>query len=509
MSASRAKTASWLSLISGLGIILALVVSAGGALASTLAPPDGAGVLSESAGGLGADLWVGTPLATAQRLLAELPVASPSPARQRLTTRLLLSSAEPPIGDDGGFVLAALRVAKLAAMGDAAGAVKLVAAIPGAFSDATIARHWVEVQLVQTPDVLDCAEVAKLGPAFTALTIACQVAAKEAPAPTRTMPADPGVAELILAHAAGQSVSAEMLAAIRDPLRLALIGRAEASDPDIRLLAAERATAAGALTETDLAAAYATVRFAPAALARPLSAGETGARARALAYQATIRETAPAVRAELLRRAFELSGPGLGSAPPAEVPLTLLRKLPIDESTGWLAPVAIKALALRGHTEATALWLKAPHTPEESAALGRLWPLTALATEDGNAAGAAAWLDAALLSPDPARRANVADMVALLQAAGVTLPENARTRLNEAATATVLPPLGLWQAFQAASAAHRIGETVLTTLALYGDGGPSTMAAVVQAQIITGLRAVGLAAEARALAREAIAPLLD
>jgi len=50
---------------------------------------------------------------------------------------------------------------------------------------------------------------------------------------------------------------------------------------------------------------------------------------------------------------------------------------------------------------------------------------------------------------------------------------------------------------------------VLASLAMLGDGGPQALSPVALAQIVTGLREVGLAAEARGLAREAVAALLD
>ncbi len=425
-----------------------------------LAPPvwDAAGVLTPAEGGLGPALWVGSPVGLVQRLLAELPVAAPSPTQHRLTLRLLLSAAEPPAGDETGRVLAALRVAKLAALGAGAERDRLLAMMPGGRADSELARILTE-----------------------------------APA------AD-------------------------DPAGLVAVARSEAADSDVRADAAERAAAAGALSENDLAAAYASVRFEPAALARPLTAGEPGARGRALVYQATVSESQPAVLAELIGRWLNLLEPVQAVGPVAALPLAVLRRLPVDPATAWLAPAAVRASWGSGRPEAAAPWLQQPLAPADAAALLRLWPLSALSGGEGRSGegdgaskgvGFDAWLAAALTGADPRRRARVAGVLALLQAAGEPVKEEAwiqtadQTAGGGGATGAAVPSPALWQTLTAAAAGRRVGEVVLVALTMLGNGGPQALPPVVLAQVVTCLREVGLSPEARGLAREAVAALLD
>ena len=388
-----------------------------------------------------------------RRLLAGLPVAAPSPSQRQLTLRLLLSTADPPAGDESGTRLTPLRVAKVAALGAAADLERLLAVIPGGRGNPALA---------------------------TVLATA--------PAPG-------------------------------DPARLATLARSEETEPDARIEAAERAAAAGALSGADLAAAYASVQFAPAALARPLSAGEPGARGRALVYQATIAETQPAVRAELIEHWLHLLEPAQAVGPVAAVPLAVLARLPIEATTVWLAPTAVRAFRAAGQPEGVVPWLKGPATPVEAGALLRLWPLTVL-TEDQTVKTAGtnefdAWLTAALTDADAGRRTRVAGVLALLQATGIPVKEEAwvetadKAAGNGAPTATAIPSPALWQTLNAATTGHRVGEVVLAALTLLGNGGPQALPPVILAQVITSLRTMGLSAEARGLAREAVAALLE
>jgi hypothetical protein len=420
-----------------------------------LAPPvpDAAGVPMSAEGaagsGLGAALWAGTPVGLVQRLLAELPVAAPSPTQRRLTLRLLLAAADPPAGDDTGRILAPLRVKTLVALGATADLDRLLAQMPGGRTDPVLAAS-----LAGTPSP-------------------------------------------------------------ESPAGLAAVARSEAADPDQRAEAAERAAAAGALSASDLAAAYASVRFAPATLARPLTANEQGARGRALVYQSTMSESQPAVQAELVGRWLDLLTPAQRVGPVAALPLAVLERLPVETATAWLAPAAVRAFRASGRPEAAAPWVRLPPAPPEAAALLRLWPLSALAEAGGGGGGGGgfeAWLTAALAGADAGRRARVAGVLALLQAAGEPVRDEAWIQTADQAAggaAAAVPSPALWQTLSAAAAGHRVGEVVLVALTMLGDGGPQALPPVVLAKVVASLRDVGLSAEARGLAREAVAALLD
>ncbi|MEI6985517.1 MAG: hypothetical protein WCK65_05260 [Rhodospirillaceae bacterium] len=432
MSASRANWrligALRLAPISALrlALVLGLVGSGIAAEVPAEAPADPVGVITAAEAGLGPSLWVGASLPQVLRLLALVPVASPSPAQRRLTIRLLLSGGEPLSGGDPGLAFAPLRVAKLAALENAA-------------------------------DV------------------------------------------------------------VGDPLRLAAIAGSDPTDPDLRAAAAERAAAAGTISDTELAAIYASVRFSPAVLARPLSSvatlgNEKGARARALIYQAMVGEAQPAVLAEMVHHALALLEPAQAIGPVALVALGQLSRLPIDSSTLWLAPAAVRALFVQGRSDAAAPWLKALPAADAALVLARLWPLRVLDGTPVNAADFSSWLASESTTHNGGgRRERPAYVLALLQAAGEPIGAEAWKQVADrvSATAVVLPSPEIWQALQGATIAHQVGEVVLAALVMLGEGGPQALAPVVLAQVIACLREVGLFEDARALAREAVAGLLD
>jgi len=92
--------------------------------------PDSAGIMSAETGGFGGDMWRGTPRARALALLDGLPYRIQSPTLTDLVRRLLLSAAQAPAGDAQPGALAVIRLARLAAMGDYAGALDLLSVMP-------------------------------------------------------------------------------------------------------------------------------------------------------------------------------------------------------------------------------------------------------------------------------------------------------------------------------------------------------------------------------------------
>ncbi len=75
--------------------------------------PEAVGLLEEAQGGFGAGMWKGTPRIVVERLLPRLPTDLTGRAGRALVRRLLLSTAQPPAGDDKGANLVALRVDQL------------------------------------------------------------------------------------------------------------------------------------------------------------------------------------------------------------------------------------------------------------------------------------------------------------------------------------------------------------------------------------------------------------
>lgn len=527
--------------------------------------PDGAGV----GDALAADLWRGLPVDEALILLSGLPVATPSPAAKTLQRRLLLSPGAPQARLDAfpgapsapARRFGALRVEALAAMGDPRGAAELAARLPESLADETTARALADAQLLA--GTLDCAKALETAKGFSGvywdkLALFCRLRAggqagselagveltldllrerageedaflqlAEAMAggqPPRLRPIrDSGrkdfgpeygaltVAALRAARAAAPPDALELT----DPALLAGIALGAATDPAVRAAAAERGAAALFLDARQLAEAYRAVAPAgdEAARLKELAARDRSARTRALVHQAFAGAMDGGRRVELARLAVELVDPALLAGPLGNAAAALLDTVSPLPDAAALAPAAARLYYALGRPDAARRWHELALRGRNPAVAARLWPLSVIAggaPPGGTALGLGAWLDDALSGGDPPARGRVAGQLALLQAVGVAVPEDAWLRATDAGAPPVgamVPDPALWERMNAAAAAGRVGETVLAALRLLGETGPAAASPVVVARVAASLRAVGLDAEARAIAREAAAAL--
>lgn len=507
------------------------------------ADPDGDGVLDERSGGLGIGLWRGLPRAELLRLLAALPPATPSPAARDLTRRLLLTAAAgPQPAPDEPLPprrFAALRVEALARLGEPAAALQLAAVLPAALKDETAARAVVDAQLLQ--DAFDCPKALALGAGFTdpywkRLEAFCRARAGERPealvavgalraAGERddaflllaeamaggTVPAvrvvkDPAPLTLAMLRALNLPVPPEAVA-VDEPARLAAVARNAATDPATRVAAAERAAGMLFLDARALAAAYQT---APAHGDEPLrlrdvAARDRGARVRGLVQQAFAGAMDGDRRMGLAALALDLLDPPMLAGPAGAVVASMLDSVTPNGQAAHLAPAAARLYAAQARDDAARRWLDLAGRTGGGV---RLWPLAAAWA---GPAGLQPWLDEAVRTGDPAAKARASGLLALVQAQGVAVPEDAWLAAADGGAplgAGPAPDPALWNRLKSAAAEGRTGETVLASLALMGKLGPAGTAPVVMARIVASLRAVGLDAEARALAREAVAAAL-
>ena len=112
---------------------------------------------------------------------------------------------------------------------------------------------------------------------------------------------------------------------------------------------------------------------------------------------------------------------------------------------------------------------------------------------------------AALTALDPKAAPEQANMLVALGAAlGMPLTGIDLGTLLRSTHSGSVPNGALWLDQQQAAKAHRLGETVLTTVLLAAAGDRLSPEPIVVAQAITGLEAVGLDADARAVAVEAV-----
>jgi len=565
------------------------------------------GTLGSGDGGLGMNLWQGADRAFVETMLDSLPARAPSPTMRGLMRRLLLTAAQPPKpkadaippSPDGEKTkvesLIARRVRLLAAMGDAAGVGDLLTAIPGNVTDSALLQVEANARFLANDNARACAiaaqQVATRDAAYwQRAMIFCQILAGE-----------PGKAELgiaMLNELGQQSPAFNVLVdrllggtagtvksiADADGLLLAMARAAKAPLPEdavksdrpgvlraisvnpnvaasIRLEAAERAEAAGALDTEALRQLYSSITFEPGDLNRPLSRADEigGPVARALLYHSALSQSVPTAQAEIIARALNLAVTEGRYGAAARVFQPLVAKIPPSASLLWFAPDAVRLMLSNNDPEGAKNWFRllqasALFDDQSKALLVRLTPLVrlvgtmgleqeprdlsvwwrAVAAEPGAAARAAllyglldgmgedipfeAWREPAAkvaLAPPPAStevpplllfrlRAvteKVEDWIARGEAReGGGRVTEAPLGAAVASTGAVLPRTQEGVAFEMPP--HR-GEMILMSMVALGDGGVAKASAPVMRQIVAGLSAVGLDAEARSLALEA------
>jgi hypothetical protein len=513
---------------------------------------DYAGALGPEEGGLGTEMWRGTDRALLVRLLPSLPATARSPAMRDLMRRLLLSSAIAPRGDAEApdSNLFSLRAERLVAMGDYQGAAKLLRLIPERETDATAARFATDALLFANDLDAACAQVDRWIRAFDDVywqkaLIFCQTHAGEydeaalgvgllreqgraddeafftlvdalsgvESARVKSLPI-PTALHLAMMQAAKQPLPESVLET-EDPAALAWIATAPGADPALRLAAAERAAEAGALSAEALARVYAEQPLEPRELDNALSLAEEepGQRSRAALYQAVVRTEQPLARATLLETALRLAREQGRYQTAVRVYRPFLIGLEPAPELAWFALDVGRALHLLGEAGGAERWLalvqaQASRDPQAAAATSALWLLTRIAGDGRplvwDADSVRAWRDNQAAGGDEQAGQRAARLFAIFEAFGE--PVGAAWRVLADGSPPVkqsLPNPALWFILDDAAAAGRVGETVLLTLISLGPDGPGETNPIILSRALASLQAVGLEAEARALALEA------
>jgi len=523
---------------------------------------DSAGTLSTAEGGFGEGMWQGTPRALIENLLPRLPVNGDSAAMRNLARRLLLSAAVPPKAEGKAGSLIAKRLGLLVAMGDLTDAESLLAVTPSRGDDPALARIEADVRFLANDNARACAlaagqirdsaavywqkalifcqalagqyDKAALGvgllretggddPVFSALVDALAGGGaksakpgkdgKPAPKVLESMPA-PTPLTLAMARAANVPLPADVLAP-NQPAVLRVVATSPNAPVDMRLDAAERAEAAGALQTETLRQIYMAVNFPEEALANPLSRAEaeSGPLSRALLYRTAMVQTVPTAQAEAVNRAFALARKG-GRYPSAvRTFMPILKRIPPSIDLIWFAPEVVRAALVGGEAETAKAWYgilraSALFNPESASAVTALRPVLRLAgseeTADWKADDLAAWWQAARGRGDDGRkRAEL--LFSLLDAFDDAVPGALWAALldNPRRTTAAVPAPAMWFDLRDAAGAGRIGEAVLLALLTLGDGGPSGADPLLLHDVLGRLRAIHQDADARSLAVEA------
>ena len=523
--------------------------------------PDSVGLLDDASAGFGVDMWKGTSRSLVERLLPKLPTAVPSSVMRELTRRLLLSSATPPEGTRSGRSLVALRVDMLAAMGDPKVVGDLLRVAPSKLKDEALARARVDNAFLTNDNAGACSQMRALirqhqGAYWQKALSFCQALAGEhakaalGAALLRELGDGDDQVFFTLIEALGGDKGAvveslpkpaplhlAMLRAARQRLPEDVLGTADAAilrtvaiSPnaplDLRLEAAERAEAVGALPSDSLAQLYASVTFSPEQLANAFSQAEAdrGPRGRALLYQASTIQSVPTAQAEILRKAWALARESGGYQTSVRVHLPTLEGIAPAMELTWFAEEAGRALLTAGRYEAAAAWLALTRRASPAGGVGAgdgtgqgggkvakrsLWSLIQLADATDSLAWEAdalnEWWESSKSAGDDGLRARATVLFTLLEAFDKPVGAKVWASLLDGPQfeSVKLPAPALLHALNSAASERRIGGTVLLTLICLGEDGPTGADPLLLRAVISGLREVGLEKEARALAVEA------
>ncbi len=521
--------------------------------------PDSVGLLDPSQGGFGVDLWRGADKALVGRLLAMLATATPSRFARDLTLKLLLSRATAPRGAKhetapsapAARSLLTLRIERLLALAEVESAVKLLRLAPAETAGEAHARVEVDSLFYQNDNPGACAKVrgfvrqyrggywqqanafclALAGDYARSSMVADILRERETgiePAFFTLVDAlggddravveslsDPGALEFAMMRAANRRLPDDAIASGR-PDVLRAVSLSPNADLDLRLDAAERAFVIGAVSAKELTELYGAVEFGPKQLASPLMAAESGwgPRARALLLRAAAGADQGTARAEILRRAWDLSREKGGHSIMLGASIPVVAAIEPAAALMWFAVDAATALFAAGMTADAMAWYvlaegESEANAEARAVVDALWPLARIADDTDKMpwrpGGLAAWRATTAQSGDGAR-ARTLMVYSVLQALGAPVGRDAWTDLLDETkpTTATIPDAALWHALGQAAAQHQLGLTVLLALLALGEHGAQAADPLTVIKAIEALRTIGLEPEARGLALEAV-----
>jgi hypothetical protein len=513
--------------------------------------PDSVGVIDASQGGFAVNMWEGTDRALVAKLLPLLPGRMSSPVMRQLTRRLLLTRALAPQGEVDGDSLLALRVQRLFAMGDLAAVHGLLQNAPAQLVEESLTRTAVESLFFGNDNAGACKQVRSSVQMFQgsywqqAIAFCLALGGQHARAALvadilaeREGAADEAFFTAMDALAGGRDAVVE---ALPDPMALRIsmmraanlklpndvatsgkppILRAVAISPnaelDLRLDAAERAEALGALSPAELREIYASVPFEKPELDNPLSTAEAiwGPRGRALLVRAANLHRVSMTRAEVLQRAWRLGTEKGGGDVFLRVSIPELLAIEPAGELMWFAGDAARALFAAGRRAEAFAWYdlvsgEAETNSDAATAVAALWPLVVLSdTEDSirwDPDGLRRWWAIQKDATDARtiRRAHL--LFSLFEALDKQVPVGLWAEVigDPKPASAQVPNPALRHALRGASEDLRLGETVLLAILTLGEAGVRSAGPVGLEVTIRALKLVGLHGEARLLALEA------
>lgn len=385
---------------------------------------DAVGVLDASNGGLGDDMWAGTDLTTAVRLLTALPSRYPVGEARDLTRRLLLSIATPPVGgesaaDRGTSRLLAARVAGLVSIGAPGDAIALARAVnsrrvPDHLARSIVSAHFLRSDLASGCDVLGRYTGGYVEPFWQKALILCQivggkgaeaslgldllreergdtdgvfqniayataVGVKLAPQQLET----PGTAD-ILTFAMLTGAKAELpdwMLASNDPALVRAMLTSPRVDPARKLDLAHRALRRGLVDAGDVVAVYGGLGASDETIAAALLDPDSVDRDIWLAYLylAARNQSVAIARSEALWEAWTLAEAAEVDDIVMTATASLLADIPATSGFGWLAAAATRAALIAGEDDLAIEWYQlvvrqARSVADMARATALMWP---------------------------------------------------------------------------------------------------------------------------------------
>ncbi|MDP9195880.1 MAG: hypothetical protein M3O22_03785 [Pseudomonadota bacterium] len=512
------------------------------------------GLLTAKTGGFDRTLWQGIRRNEAADLLPRVPAAVTTPVTLGLARRLLLTEAVPPEGFSATEFLT-LRTRTLEQMGLSAEAAGLGGSPPSSTPPADENGAWALVEESLKQGDLDTVCAPKFREQtrpytdrkWARLLVLCQISQTDLTAAALGLSLqresgatnDPlflDLAESIVsgtpppALSGSETLSPLHLALMEagriaipaaaletfPPGRLARLATDTSTPPLLRFQAALKLAPQGlADTDTLLKSARA-VSFRPGELADATALASERDRAEALAllYQAAkARRGKPMERAGLAQAMVALLQPQELVSPAADLVLDILDTVGPTDSRAEMAAGFARLYYGRGLAAKAKPWhaLALNHAtahPETTDTVALLWPLAlASGASSAEVPGAeAAFNDLTARTASAENRIRMADLQLLVQAlTEVPAPPVADTPSADGVQyrmRSLSPAVNTELA--TAARAGQTGKTVLLSLTTLGPDGPQKASVPTTAQAIRALRQVGLADDARALARETL-----
>lgn len=516
--------------------------------------PSSVGLIGPEEGGLSPALWAGSERAQIEALLPRIPVGTVSRAMQQLTRRLLASAAPVPAGQPTVPSLLGLRAERLAAAGDIAAAEELIRLAPPQLDDPLLARVQADGLLLAGDSNGACARIesevagGNNAPYWIKRLSFCRAlngeiaAARLAADLLRELGEtgddafftligalsgdsrsavvsliDPTALHLAMLRAAGQNIPADSVPGA-SPAILRAIASAPNTELEVRLEAAEAAETVGALKSTALAQIYSSVIFTDDETENAVTIAQEspGPRSNALLFQVSQIQTVPTARAEALRAAWLVGRQNGGFMTSARVTQDTLRSFDPEPDFSWFAGDAGLALLAAGENESARRWFDmardtaSEQKPDAAKAVLDLWPLMQIAAQSEPIPFlpeiVGSWWIGQLDTPETRRLEKASLIYTLFEAFDYPVPDMDWFALMDGplSTGANIPSAAALRGLRTAMRGGRIGETVIYALLILGDTGPAGVSPQTLDEVVRALRAVGLEADARALAVEAV-----